>query len=100
MLTDAEEALMECEIIPSEVSREVWRMAQDRCQCTRPGCHGAPGRCTTHLGSGEGRVTLIDPRGPHAVWNCVLLCTSCLDTWARAPLAGLREESAPCPSPD
>ena len=71
---------MEIKLVPAQVSREVWRMAEDRCQCTRPRCHGGPERCTARLDSGGGRVCLVDPRGPSAVWNCILLCTRCLET--------------------
>jgi hypothetical protein len=71
---------METELVPAPVSREVWRVAQDRCQCIRPDCHGNMGRCEARLGSGDGRVCLVDPRGPRAVWNCILLCARCLKT--------------------
>ena len=71
---------MGVELIPAHVSQEVWRMAEDRCQCTLPGCHDGAGRCAARLDSGGGRVCLLDPRGPSAVWNCILLCTRCLET--------------------
>jgi len=67
------------ELVPAHVCREVWRAAGDRCQCTRPACHGHAGLCATHLDSGQGRVCLLDTRGPQAAWNCILLCSHCLD---------------------
>lgn len=74
---------MKPQLVPSEVSREVWRVARDRCQCALAACHGAPGRCGAPLDSGMGRVRLVDPRGPKAAWNCILLCAHCLDAWRR-----------------
>jgi hypothetical protein len=71
---------METQFVPAPVSREVWRVAQDRCQCIRPACHGGAGRCAVTLDSGEGRVCLVDPHGPLTVWNCILLCSRCLKT--------------------
>ena len=69
-------------LVPASISQEVWQAAGDRCQCTRPDCHGVLGRCASQLGSGQGRVFLIDPRAPHAAWNCILLCKKCLKNMA------------------
>jgi hypothetical protein len=71
-------ASLDSPLVPASVSREVWHAAGDRCQCTHPDCHGGLGRCASLLGSGQGRVCLIDPRAPHAAWNCILLCKKCL----------------------